>query len=489
MRTIVSCEASTMDKRSKKYAGSASASEKAHAQLRRGGSNAAGWKSVARRFRLDASGNVALIFSLITPVLAAMSGGVVDMGRRINAEVELQALLDGAVLAGVSFDGTDSERRDAAVEFFHNTSAARGLSADAAFSWRSGAENAILQADATYGVATIFLGLVGVDNLTVSATSAATASPTWGDACWMSMDEHEKHTIEMHDDVKIEAPNCHFYGNSDHHDDVVDLHSCTNVLNARQVQSVGGGHHAGIELDHCRHGVSVNIPSGVFLNGYVIPDPIGHGVVRNALSGAGECTSTQSRRRGRRRGAPETEVDTGALHPGTFCGGVSITGNVNLRPGTYYIYSHFNLDDAFLHGSDVTIILDEDATFEWKDSRIVLEAPTAGAFAGMALMGLNDSDDNEIDGSRVDIEGVVYMPLAKIDWVNSRRNQYNNMAQVQHDWTVWIVEGAKWYGDGTIYFNFPEDQINPSNPNHRGYPSYLRNILPESNSLSARLIE
>lgn len=430
------------------------------------------------RFIRDSRANVALVFALSAPVVAAMAGGVVDMGRRLNAEVELQALLDAAALAGVSHDGSRGDRRNVAVSFFEDSIAERGISPDSSFSWSGSGDNAVLNAEASYSITPYFMGIVGVETMAISARSAAMTSRTWGDGCWMSMDEHEKHTIELHGDVKIEAPNCHFYGNSDHHDDVVDLHSCTNVLNARQVQSVGGGHHAGIEPDHCNHPPSVNIPSGVFLNGYVIPDPIGHGVVHDALRDGGTCGSSSS-----------SGSHSGPLNPGTFCDGLTLNGNVNIRPGTYYVYSHFNLDDAYLHGSGVTIVLDENATFEWKDSRIVIAAPTTGSTAGMAIMGLNDSEYNEIEDSIVDIQGVVYMPLAKLDWTNSRHNDYNNMSQVQHEWTAWIVEGAKWYGDGTIFFNFPENQINPGNQAHQGYPESLRNILPESNSLSARLVE
>lgn len=73
----------------------------------------------------------------------------------------------------------------------------------------------------------------------------------------------------------------------------------------------------------------------------------------------------------------------------------------------------------------------------------------------MAIMGLNDSHRNAFDESPIDIEGVIYMPLAKMIWVNSWRNSYRHMHQVQHEWTVWIgKEGGGWEGVGTVFINF-----------------------------------
>lgn len=456
---------------------------------------------ILHRFLRQARGNVSIIASLAFPVVVTMGGGAIEFTARHNTEQDLQEVLDGAVLAGVSFDGTDPERMEAAVEFFEATRHRLEFEPSVSWAWDNGGTNPVLTASATSTRPTLFLGLAGMDAFHIAVRSAGTTARTWGDACWMSMDEHEKHTIELHDDVQIEAPNCHFYGNSDDIDDVVDLHSCTNILNARMVQTVGGGHHAGVESDHCDHPPSYNIPSGTFLNAYVIPDPIGHGVVHDALARPGECISsgsdaTPSRRRGRGgrggdrdagRNSP-IHANGGRLSPGNYCGGLTLEGNITLAPGTYYLNGDFILEEATVRGSDVTFVLDDDVIFEWTDSHIIISAPTAGQYAGMALMGLNDSDQNEIEDSIVDIEGVVYMPLAKLDWTNSSRNQYRNMNQVQHEWTVWIVEGAKWRGDGTVYFNFPQGEIDRSNRRYEGYPEELRNILPESNRLSARLV-
>ena len=450
-------------------------------------------------------GNVALITALLAPILVASTGGIVDISLRLNAEQKLQALLDSAVLAGVSMDGSEPDRMQSGIDFFDVVSAELSSTPVVSWGWDRNRENPTLTAEASLTIQTIFLGIIGISDLNVRARSAATTSRVWGDGCWMSMDEHRAHTIELHDSVKIEAPNCHFYGNSDHSFDVVDLHSCTNVLNARMVQSVGGGHHAGIDQDHCRGSLTDSIPSGVFLNAYVIADPIGHNVVHRAMDLAESCSNGNSggnrrRPRGRRgrggRGGgggsnQATTVitqDGTELSPQTFCGQLHVRADTRFLPGTYYFHGDVKFDRAEIVGDGVTFVFADDISFEWKDSQIILSAPTDGDLAGMAILGLNDSDSNRIRNSLIDIQGVIYMPLAKIDWTNSRSNEYRNMGEVQHNWTAWIVEGAKWRGTGTVYFNFPEGNVDPTHRDYEGYPRQLMNILPESNNLTAHLV-
>lgn len=441
--------------------------------------------SLIESFVRHTRGNVAIIASLAFPVIVTMGGGAVEFSARHNTEQDLLAILDGAVLAGVAYDGSNDERLQVAQDFFQATRFRLEYEPSVQWRWDNSEDNAVLVAEATTSRPTLFLGLIGMEAFQIRVESSGTTARTWGDACWMSMDEHEKHTIELHDDVRIEAPNCLFYGNSDDIDDVVDLHSCTNVLNVRMVQTVGGGHHAGVEADHCDHPPSYNIPSGTFLNAYVIPDPLGHRIVRNALAEAENCDDSRS------EAFHEAVVighGRGGLEPGTYCSGVSINANTRLESGTYYFFGDVEIEGARFTGDDVTLVFADDVNFEWEDATVILSAPTSGRHEGMALMGLNDSDRNYFEDSLIDIEGVVYMPLAKIEWHNSAANSYRNMNQVQHDWTVWIVEGASWTGDGTVFFNFPRGEVDTSNRRYAGYPESLRNIVPESNSLSARLV-
>jgi len=451
-----------------------------------------------QKFISRKNGNVAIIASLAFPVIVTMGGGAIEFSARHNTEQDLQEILDGAILAGVSFDGTENERMAEAQEFFEITRDRLEYQPTVQWAWNLGGNNPILTARAQVERPTLFLGLAGLDTFHISIESAGTTARGWGDACFMAMHETDSHTIEMADDVRIEAPNCHFYGNSDHFDDVVDLHSCTNVLNARMVQSVGGGHHAGIEPNHCDGApMTRNIPSGVFLNSYVIQDPIGHRVVNDALDDAEDCDDERSDAF-HERVVIDTNTDAGRggprIPPGTYCRGLRVLTDAKFESGNYYFFGDLIIDGAEVEGKDVTFVMGDRVNFEWTDSVIQLEAPdghgrgSRDELAGMAIIGLNSSNDNSIESSIVDIQGVVYMPLAKIYWENSQENQYRSMRDVKHDWTVWIVEGVAFRGDGTIYYNFPRGEIDTSDRHYRGYPERLRGIVPESNRQSARLV-
>ena len=444
------------------------------------------------------NGNVAIIASLAFPLIVTMGGGAIEFTARHNTEQDLQEVLDGAVLAGVAFDGENDERMQEAQDFFEATRFRLAYEPSVQWNWDTSGENAVLVAEATTTRPTLFLGLAGMDAFHIEVVSAGTTARGWGEACFMAMHETDSHTIEMADDVMIQAPNCLFYGNSDHFDDVVDLHSCTNLLNARMVQSVGGGHHAGIEPDFCDgEPLSNNIPSGVFLNAYVVPDPFGHNVVRDAMEGAADCDDENSdafhdevvidedTRAG--RGGPKIE-------PGTYCEGLEVLVDAEFEEGNYYFFGDLIIEEAAVEGKDVTFMMGDDVNFEFTNSVIVLQAPdrvgrgNRDAMPGMAILGLNSSNNNSIEETIVDIEGVVYMPLAKIYWENSAQNEYRSMREVNHNWTAWIVEGVAFRGDGTIYFNFPEVGFNSSNRHYRGFPEELVGIVPTSNSQSARLV-
>jgi len=455
-----------------------------------------------RGFLKGNNGNVAITAAIVLPVVVSMGGGAIEFGARLNSENDLQHVLDGAVLAGVSHDGTEAERLAEAIAFFEATRFRLEYVPSVEWAWEDTGANPVLVANGTSTRPTLFLGLIGINEFNISVRSAGTTAQGWGDACFMAMHETDSHTIEMDGDVRIEAPNCHFYGNSDHFDDVVDLHSCTNVLNARMVQSVGGGHHAGIEPDYCDGlPVSENIPSGVFLNSYVVQDPIGHHVVEDALAMAEDCEDEDSdafhdtvvidEDTPSGRGGPKIE-------PGTYCDGLEVLVDAEFEEGIYFLFGDFIIEEAEVEGKDVTFVLSEDVNFEWTDSIIEFSAPDGHGrgrgrgneeeLSGMAVLGLNEGKGNQIESSIVDIEGVVYMPLAKIYWENSELNEYDNMRDVRHHWTVWIAEGVSFSGDGTIYFNFPSEDFEIGSRHFRAFPESLRGIVPESNSQSARLV-
>ena len=123
---------------------------------------------VLDRFAGDRSGNVAVIFSLLLVSLAVLAGGAVDLNQAMNARTRLSQALDAAALAiGVQ----TSIGQDSATELAGNFLAANypdreiGTVRDIAVTLDN--ENDRVRVRAEAAVNTMFLGLIGIEELTV----------------------------------------------------------------------------------------------------------------------------------------------------------------------------------------------------------------------------------------------------------------------------------------------------------------------------------
>ena len=58
------------------------------------------WRTPLRAFAADRAGNVVILFSIAAPVLALATGAAVDFARLSTSRASLQAIADGAALAG-----------------------------------------------------------------------------------------------------------------------------------------------------------------------------------------------------------------------------------------------------------------------------------------------------------------------------------------------------------------------------------------------------
>lgn len=120
------------------------------------------------RFAGDRSGNVAMIFSLLLVSLAVLAGGAVDLNQAMNARTRLSQALDAAALAiGVQ----TSIGQDSATELAGNFLAAnypdREIGTVRNIAVTLDNENDRVRVQAEAAVDTMFLGLIGIEELTV----------------------------------------------------------------------------------------------------------------------------------------------------------------------------------------------------------------------------------------------------------------------------------------------------------------------------------
>ncbi len=123
-----------------------------------------------RAFFADTDGNVAMIFAFLLVPIVALGGAGIDLARYEAVRVELQDGLDRGVLAAASLTQT-REAKAVLQDYLKNLDYADDV--DLEFTRTSGLNQRIVKASASYQINTAFIKLVGVDKLTVNATSTA----------------------------------------------------------------------------------------------------------------------------------------------------------------------------------------------------------------------------------------------------------------------------------------------------------------------------
>lgn len=393
------------------------------------------------------SGNVAAIFAISAVPLVALAGGAVDLLGALRHKNEMQSALDAATLAGVTRSSVAEEETQAANDYFSaNYPHFAQLSS---FSFQPSGDAII--GNAAMNVGTSFLKLIGIPDLPTVARSSATREDFREPVCFAAMHPTRKHTLELKDSVSVLAPDCNVYGNSNHEDDVVDPHTAANFLTGRSVQAIGYGHH-----------YLQNVTPPLERAPELIPDPLASLPIPPGATDPCPAANTNKLING----------GTVTLNPGVYCSKLTIQGgaNVTLNSGTYFIKTGvFKIDGSTVTtppGNHVKIVLlDTASKLDWKNSTVRLSGETTGPYAGIVMFS-RVAATHKLTKSTIDLHGVAYLPNGDFEWQN------NGTPVVNADWTVWIVDGVSWTGNGTIRINF--DTANSSVP----YPDALSRVIP-----------
>jgi hypothetical protein len=387
------------------------------------------------------------MFSLGAVAVVLAGGVALDFSRSAYEDMRLQGVLDAALLAGVSSSIQGEKQVEAAQKYF---AANAGLPAGA-YTVSFTNNKTQLTGTASRQLNTTLMRVGGIDTVDVQVKGLATANISYEPLCFGSMHPTRKHTLELHDSVSVYGPNCNFYGNSNHHDDVVDPHTDENFMTGKFIGAIGGGHN-----------YLANVTPQVEFGTEVIEDPL-----RNWSAPApGPCK------------ANGVSLSGGVhdLPPGHYCGGLTITGGAEVRfgNGNYSVSGLLKVQSAKLTSNGSTIFLNGSAKIEWDDADIKLAAPKTGSYAGVALFADPVPTDNAITKSRVDVHGAFYMPKGAFIW----ENEGNFVPSGK--WGAFILDGVSWIGSGTVTYAFdlkgsdipyPEELISVPRP---GQPRLLK---------------
>jgi len=144
------------------------------------------------------------------------------------------------------------------------------------------------------------------------------------------------------------------------------------------------------------------------------------------------------------------------VSPGAHCGQNITIGQgqtMTLLPGTHYFKGGTLTiqDNAVLKGSNVVLIFDQDASFNFTDtSSIDLTGAQSGSYAGFVIVTTrNNTNTFTISSdSAHTLEGAVYIPAATLQVTGT-----GNQVADQSAWTVVVAKGLQMQGSPNLVIN------------------------------------
>lgn len=348
----------------------------------------------------NTSGNVGIIFAFAAVPIIAFVGSAVDYGQALRAKTKLQTIVDVAAAAGARLPATSNQNRmDAVLASFSTNATGTNLNADTPYVT---ATNAQVTVKASAKVRTAFMGLIGVDEITVAARASARSQiENGGVACLMALNPNSSDGFHLQGINQVSSENCWAWVNS-------TSSSAINATGTAYASAQGfctAGGVSGPEYFSPTPYKGCEAMEDPFYDkfaNYSVPTVCDH---TNLLLNNGTHT----------------------LSPGVYCGDTQLKPQaiVTLEPGLYVFKDGQLLAQAgaSVSGNGVTLFFyGQNTRMEIRGGADVnLKAPTTGDLAGFVIV------DRKLDwydptiretiiqgGGNLKIEGVLYAPQWKI---------------------------------------------------------------------------
>ena len=349
-------------------------------------------------FLRNKDGSVVIGFALMMPFLVAFAGMAVDYSVWMSQRSDMQGSADAAALAAARvYKETQSaaqmESTVSAVLAGHGQS---GATHTVALVSGNAVEVTISEPGASY-----FSGLMPFDPPTLWVRAVAAASEDGINACVIALEPSTAEGIWLDSNAEIKAPNCVVHANSTNQSGIrADSNS---RITAQEICVVG------------------NYSGG---GGHYNPDPTtGCDTIADPLAGTAQPSSA-----GCLQTNYELDSVTRTIHPGVYCGGLTIKGNadVTFAPGTYVIKDgEFFVDsNSQIRGNQVAFFLTgTDATLFF-DSNVVVDftAPVSGSLAGIIFFEDRSAPllrEHRLFSNNISrLEGAVYLSRGLL-WLDS----------------------------------------------------------------------
>lgn len=321
------------------------------------------------------SGQFAIIFAIAIPLLLTVAGSAIDYAFYSMTRSRAQAAADAAAIAGAKAL-TMADARSASVSavvdavvknYLHNgvvRDAAQGLTVETETVAEPG-EAMKVAVKIEGAITTLFARPFGFGSWSVSIEAKAMVIGT-PNVCLLALDEASQGTLSLQKEAKVVGQNCAVYSNSKHPMGIKAFDS--SLLSASLICSAGG-----------KSGGQGNFTPDPLVDCPQFSDPL----AGRPAPMAGPCVATNL----------VIDSQTTMLTPGTYCGGVQISGSsvVTFERGIYVMAGGplTVAGSTEIKGTDVGFYFaDQNASFSFgTDATIELTAPVDGIMAGLLFFG------------------------------------------------------------------------------------------------------
>lgn len=361
--------------------------------------------TIAARLRRDRRGNVAIIFALGMPMVAAGAAFSVETSFDYYQHQRLQAAADAAAFSGALevINGSDATTVKAAA----NKAAADN-------GWDSSAGTITVNTPPTSGSNQVaqaveviltrnqpryFTALFVGDPIALKRRAVAKYTPG-ANACVVALSRSASRAIDVTGSSRMTLVGCDVASDSTASDAIHTWGSATAVADC--AFSVGGiSNNGAMTLADCPGGVT---------GAQNVPDPF------SALptpTVPGTCIATSN-------------YNGASLSPGYYCNGMSLHGTISMAPGVYYISGgDFTVNgNANVSGSGVTIYMSGTARVSINGTAdLQLRAPTTGAYSGILFFGDRGNSattTNTFNGDSASrLTGNLYFPTQPVNYAGN----------------------------------------------------------------------
>jgi len=388
------------------------------------------------------SGNIALMFALMLPILFGIVGLGVDAGQWFKERSELQTIVDAAVIAAAleNASGANSTQitSGATLEATRNgfdatTDTLTYVGTPTTGSYAG--DTSYIEVTATRQLNGLLSQVFFVSNFTTTARAVASSGGGTSNACMLSLNTTAQKAIEISGNASISASGCIIASNSSHSSSIEITGSA--AVTADSLSTVG---------DYLTKGAStLTTTTSPQTGASAISDPYSS-VAVPAYSG---CDQSEYKVN---PSSNVTITPSSSTTPYVFCQGLDIKGTMSLDPGIFVIDGGtFNLNaGAVLTGTDVTLILTSStgsgyAKYTMNGSASVnLTAPSTGTYAGILMYGDRDGPNqvNTLNGnSSATFNGALYFPSSELDFEGNSSGGGSSCTQLIAD-TIKVTGGT-----------------------------------------------